>query len=74
MLTFIFKYIWIAMLIIGWIIWSFHSIRDIIRTKHAWKKQFDLDDLNESTMYWITMTLIVMFVGSLFYWIFGGAE
>ena len=67
MLEFIFNYTWAGILIISYAIWSFYSIRDIVRMRHAWKDQFDLDDLNESTMFWITITIIGAFSASLLY-------
>jgi hypothetical protein len=49
MLKFIFKYIWLIILVIGYIIWSFYSIKDILSNN-------DLD-LKESTYAWIKTTV-----------------
>jgi hypothetical protein len=52
MLKFIFKYIWLIILVIGYIIWSFYSIKDILSNN-------DLD-LKESTYAWIKTTVIII--------------
>jgi hypothetical protein len=52
MLKFIFKYIWLIILVIGYIIWSFYSIKDILSNN-------DLD-LKESTYAWLKTTVIII--------------
>jgi hypothetical protein len=52
MLVFIFKYVWLIILVIGYIIWSFYSIKDILSNN-------DLD-LKESTYAWIKTTVIII--------------
>jgi hypothetical protein len=49
MLVFIFKYVWLIILVIGYIIWSSYSIKDILSNN-------DLD-LKESTYAWIKTTV-----------------
>jgi hypothetical protein len=49
MLKFIFKYVWLIIPVIGYIIWSFYSIKDILSNN-------DLD-LKESTYAWIKTTV-----------------
>ncbi len=74
MLDFIFKYTWIGMIALVYIIWSVKSIKDIIHVKRVWKDEFDMDILDESTLAWIIMTLIAIFCASFVHWLFGGAE
>jgi nitrate/nitrite transporter NarK len=52
MLVFIFKYVWLIILVIGYIIWSFYSIKDILSNN-------DLD-LKESTYAWLKTTVIII--------------
>ena len=74
MLEFIFKYTWVAMLVIIYVIWSVKAIKDIVHTKHVFKNKFDIEDLDDTTQYWLIMTLLGMFGASLLYCILGGAE
>ena len=74
MLTFIFKYTWVGMIIIVYIVWSISSIKDIIETKHIWKDDFDIDLLDPGTPFWIIITLGAIFGASFLYCILGGAE
>jgi hypothetical protein len=77
MLEFIFKYTWIAMLVLFYIIWSIVSIKDIIKTVRLWKDQFDLDSLEQSSALWIITSVMVLFLASLAYWLYtslGGVE
>lgn len=71
MLTFIFKYTWIGMIVLAYAIWGFYSIRDIIRMKHLYKDDFEFDSLNESSMGWILTSIAIIFGGSFIYWILG---
>jgi uncharacterized membrane protein YidH (DUF202 family) len=66
MLKFIFKYTWIAMLVIAYTIWTFVSIKEIKSKK-----------LSSSTEAWIvvTISLIVLIIATLFvtsftYWLY----
>lgn len=69
MLTFIFKYTWVAMLVIIYLIRSIKSIKDIIHTKRVWKDEFEISDLDESTQGWIIMSFIVILAASFAYWL-----
>ena len=74
MLDFIFKYTWIGMIILVYIIWSIASIKDIIETARIWQDEFDMDILDEGTTVWIVVTLAAIFGASLLYFLLGGAE
>ena len=74
MLEFIFKYTWVAMLLVVYIIWGASSIKDIVHTKRVWKDEFDIDILDESSIAWIIITLGAIFAASFIYCLFGGAE
>lgn len=67
MLEFIFKYMWLAMIIIAYTVWTFVSIREIKDDSKIW---------SPSTEAWIvvTISLIVLIIGILFatsftYWL-----
>ena len=71
MLTFIFKYTWIGMIISVYIIWSIKSIKDIVSMKRIWKDSFDTYLLDDGTLAWIGVTLFGIFVASFVHWLFG---
>lgn len=67
MLKFIFEYTWLAMLIIGYTVWTFVSIKEI-KDDTKW---------SPSTEAWIVVTIsfIVLIIGTLFvtsfaYWLY----
>lgn len=74
MLTFIFKYTWIGMIIIVYTIWSIASIKDIIDTNRMHHNSFSLDDIDESTGAWIIISIIITFIASFGYWLFYSVE
>lgn len=74
MLTFIFKYTWIGMIVLAYIIWSVKSIKDIIHMKRIWKDHFEFDDLNESSVAWILTSIGIIFGASFIYCLLGGVE
>lgn len=68
MLEFIFKYTWIAMIVISYTIWTFVSIREIKDDSKKW---------SPSTEAWIVVTIsfIILIIGTLFvtsftYWLY----
>lgn len=74
MLEFIFKYTWIGMIVLVYIIWSAISIKDIVHTKRVWKDSFDIDMLDDTTQAWIGITLFAIFAVSFIHWLFGGVR
>lgn len=67
MLDFIYKYTWLAILIISYTVWTFVSIKEIKDDSKIW---------SPSTESWIvvTISLIVLIIGTLFvtsftYWL-----
>lgn len=75
MLDFILKYTWIGMLVLVYVIWGIVSVKDIIKTKRAYHS-FNLDYLEQSTLLWIMISVIVLFLVSFVYWLctYGGME
>ena len=68
MLKFIFKYTWLAIIVIGYTVWTFVSIKEI---------KDDSKKLSSSTETWIVVTilLIVLIIATLFvtsftYWLY----
>ena len=74
MLEFIFKYTWIGMLVLVYVIWSVESIKDIIETKRMYHELFSLDDIDETSHAWILVSIVCIFSASFIYWVFYGIE
>jgi xanthine/uracil permease len=74
MLTFIFKYAWIMMLVLVYIILSVKSIKDIVNTKRVWKGEFEFSYLDKSTQGWIIMSFITILAASFVYWLVYAVE
>jgi hypothetical protein len=53
MLDFIFRYTWLAMLIIAYIIWTFVSIKDIKKNSSSF--------MSASTETWVIVTVFLVF-------------
>lgn len=70
MLTFIFKYTWIGILVLIYIIWGIASIKNIIDNVRRYRDEFKIDYLDESTGAWIIMSIIITFIASFGYWLF----
>ena len=75
-LDFIFKYIWVAMLVLIYVIWGIVSIKDIIEKLRRYQSLGFAGHLEESTDVWIMVSVIFLFITSLGYWLFciGGGE
>ena len=58
-----FKYVWIIILAIVYIIWSIKSILDMIETYR--KCNTFLDNLEYYTLFWLIEHIICIFIGSL---------
>lgn len=71
MLTFIFKYTWLGMIVLAYIIWSVKSIKDIIHMKRLYKDDFEFDCLNESSVTWIIISIGIIFGASFIYCLLG---
>ncbi len=74
MLEFIFKYTWIGMLVLVYVIWSVESIKDIIETKRMYHELFSLDYIDETSRAWILVSIVCIFSASFIYWVFYGIE
>lgn len=59
MLDFIFKYVWIAMLVIVYLIWSIVSIKNIIETVRRYSNLYYISPSSES---WIIASIIITFL------------
>ena len=68
-LDFIFRYTWLIMIAIGYIIWSIVSIKDIIDTKRIFSDGFTLDYIDPPSMFWIMTTGVMVFVASFVHWL-----
>lgn len=55
------KYVWIVMLALAYIFWSFKSIKDIWETVRFFKLQYVLDNLSGLTILWIVYHVIIIF-------------
>lgn len=55
------KYLWIAMLVLAYIFWSFKAIKDIWETVRFFKLQYVLDNLSGLTILWIVYHVIIIF-------------
>ena len=62
-------YIWIAMLIIAWLIWTIKCVIDLIDDiKSSWDLLFCIET-ESSWVIWVIVHLIVLFVFSLTYFL-----
>ena len=55
------KYVWIVMLALAYIFWSYKSIKDIWETFRFFKLQYVLDYLSGLTILWIVYHVIIIF-------------
>lgn len=72
-----FGYVWIAALVIAYVIWTIKSIIDFISdVKGIWKLSFIFTECDRSWVWWIGIHAIVILAGSLAYFLLmiGGTE
>lgn len=66
------KYIWIIMIAIGWLVWLVYSVKDYIHCRKLFDKPFE--HLEETTGWFIIVTLGALFFSSLAIWLVSLAE
>jgi hypothetical protein len=67
-----FKYVWIIIIFVVWLLWGLATIKDIIRTlqDHGYDNVFELlDDLEPESAGFIVCTLLVLGIASLIAWL-----
>ena len=72
-----FKYVWIIIIFVVWLLWGLATIKDIIRTlqDHDYDNVFELlDNLEPGSAGFIVCTLLVLGIASLIAWLAGFVE
>jgi len=72
MIEIVFKYFWVALLIIVWLIWGYLSIIDIISClKNKYHASLDdfFFDLEQYSVQWVGLTVGVSALASFIFWI-----
>jgi hypothetical protein len=73
-MEFIFKYIWVGILVLIYVIWGIVSIKNIIHQVRLYRDEFKIDYLDESTGAWIIISIIITFIASFGYWLVYAVE
>lgn len=67
-----FKYVWIIIIFVVWLLWGWATVKDIIRTLHDYDYDnvFELlDNLDPLSEAFIVCTLLVLGIASLIAWL-----
>lgn len=72
-----FKYLWMFILGVFYISWSYESIKNIIESYKEMKKCHNifimaktLDNCRDSALEWLIITILIPFIGSFLVWAF----